>query len=454
MFSNIMGLVSTGVTSVALYFYVGTVLNQRLWAASIAVAATLVPGLFITSLYGYPSVYSLPFLVIAATMFLKAFKEADARKARALLLAGTLAYLTAALLKLDFAMMGTWFLAPLIGMGGVVNRARIAWQLIGVAVITAAVGLFMSSSVVWGESPQAFVESWNRTWAPFRSGIDIASIGYCTGFGTLGLLLLVFVHRIVRRGLREGGSLAMSWLLAVAPLWLFWALIPPLSTRHCLPGALVTAVYLGVAVAQANPRRRILAFMWPIVLVAVNWAWVEPGFKINYRLSGNLAGAYNANRNVYEACRGIVGDIVARDKNVLIMIRSLQPGQRKPRDRSYLLDAIDIQPMMKYELARNSVYLTERIEQSAVQASSRSSQRAIRGLKAQYGDGSERVVIDGRNMMAEFFFRALKYPRSDYLFYSLEPLNEHDVKNLERRGIPHKVFDLQERYEQVLNSGR
>jgi hypothetical protein len=57
-------------------------------------------------------------------------------------------------------------------------------------------------------------------------------------------------------------------------------------------------------------------------------------------------------------------------------------------------------------------------------------------------------------MMAEFFFRALKYPRSDYLFYSLEPLNEHDVKNLERRGIPHKVFDLQERYEQVLNSGR
>jgi len=426
--SNALAVLASGVTAVAAYRVALALVGRPRWAASATVGATAVPGVFFTSLYGYPSAYALALLATSAAALAAGVTAETARARRVGLAACAAAFAAAVLCKTDFALMGTWLLALALRCGRREDRARNVVFLVALAAATAALTYGAAALLVRdAHAPLQFGRGWVEDYEPYAGRYDAFPILQAAGRGTFVLLCAGGVLVALKRGAREGAMLLAACLLSAGPLWWFWASIPPLSIRHCLPGALVAGLYAGVAAAKAFPRARALAVLWPALLVAGNW-WGRPSFDLNYHLSGNLLGQYRTNRAAFAAARRVAGEIAADPRPVQVWVgRPASPA---------ILGRIDVIEMVRYRLACGAVEVRNSLPG-----------RSEYDLYARRPDGSERFLFDARvdgGTHAASFLARTRYPKEQYHFLSMTLDHAPAVEAL---GVPLTRYDLRAAFE-------
>jgi hypothetical protein len=429
--SNTLGVLAGITTTVAVYFLARTLGTGRLWAASIALGSSLVPGVFFTSLYGYPSAYALPFGVAAAAAVSHGVTRDCFRSRFLWLLAGWAAFTLMVLLKVDFALCGSLLLAVIVLQHRVTYRNVLL--LLAMAAATALIALIVPASMLshWRDMA-GFATEWNEYYKPYRGlGEDVSAIWLATGPGTLLLMAAGVVALFFRREYRLGVALVVAWLIAVAPTWSFWGSILTISTRHAVPGALFTAIFLGLVAEKLFPRRRLVAVVFPVLLLLSNWPWGSPSYDLNFDLSGNLVGTYRTNRRAFAACRNVVDQVVASDKPVQILI-----GKVASRD---VLGAIDVEPMIRYELAARAVEVRNQTNLP----------RPHYQLQTRRRDGTVHLFFDCAVCDLKKLIDDVGVGPSDISVISLA-VSESPL--LERRGIELRTFDLQKEFDRL--SGR
>jgi hypothetical protein len=345
--SNHLGVLAGILTTLAVYVLARTFAVGRLWAGSIAIGSGLIPGVFMTSLYGYPSIYALPFAIAAAAAVSHGVTR-DRRADRLLWFGiGCVAYTLLVLIKIDFALLGMMLFGVVLAQ----RRVTIGnvLLLLAIAAIAALVALICIRSMLpdFGAVTR-FASGWDNLHSPYRKEVtDYSTVWLTAGIGTLVLFAGCIVASFVRLGLRSTIILIAAWIISIGPITSFWASIPPASTRHIVPGALFTVFTLGLIAAKLFPRRRAVALLFPLLLVASNWPWAEPGYDLNYHLSGNLYKSYSVNRRVFATCHRLVDRVVS--KNTMAVIAFYDPKLE------YVPGTISLTPLVRYELTKHAI---------------------------------------------------------------------------------------------------
>jgi hypothetical protein len=345
--SNALGVLSGILLAAAVYALSRTLAVEPWWAAATAIGSSLQPGVSFLALYGYPSIYALP-LGVASAAAVSWSATCERRSERLCWFgAGAVAFVFMVLLKADFVLLGSLLLVA-VALRRKLTRSDL-WRLLGLAVVTVVV---LALSVGWmvpaGRDVGGFATMWTDFYRPLsRLDLDLASAWHATGIGTLLLLAVAFLAALLRKGARFAAGWLVAWLVAVGPTWAFWGSIHPFSTRHALPGALFTGLFLGWLAARLLPGRRLAALSLPLLIVALNWPWGRPFYDLNYDLAGDLVGSYRVNREAFAASRRAVDRILAEDKPLRVIF-----GSAVAED---VLGAIDVVPMLRYEMAARSV---------------------------------------------------------------------------------------------------
>jgi hypothetical protein len=307
----------------------------------------VIPGTFYLSLYGYPSQYALALLLASASAFAKSLKAAGRNRWPWFTVAGV-AYCGLALMKIDFALSGTFLLSVAIITGQLVDRRTAL--LPAFAAVAAGAAYAVSRIAIRGEDLVEFLKRFDQSypWQP-EAWIDTSSVTviYACGFGTAALWVValiagVVVHTERARTIRAG----VAWAIGVLPLWAFWLAHPPMSNRHAVPGALLT-VLLAALVASRVLRNVPYAWLvWLFALITINWQFGEPNFDFNYRPSGNLVRTLSVNRRAFTVADQIARNVLERREPIKVV---LGPTPRKiPRN---ILGGIDIVPSIEVAMA-------------------------------------------------------------------------------------------------------
>jgi hypothetical protein len=423
--SNALAVLSAGVVAAAAFVVARGLVSSDAWAAAAAVGATFVPGVFFTSLYGYPSAYSLAFLATSAAAVSHGVTRPTSRSRWAWLAAGGVAFVVAALFKVDFALMGTWLLVIVLLRSPRDRLRRHVAFLVGLAVVTLLV-VFATTSLLNADAGVStkFGGWWVKAFQPYGNGrLDTRSIARAVGRGTWLIVALLCAGLALRRRWREAASLGGALVLAAGPLWSFWASVPPLSTRHCIPGALVAGLFAGVLAARLFPGSRLLPIAWPVLLVASNW-WGRPYYDLNYHLSGKLFTQYRTNRAAFAAARQVSDTIAADPRPVQVWVG--------PPAMPNILGRIDIQEIVRYRLACE-----------ATEVHNRDRPGSDGNLHTRRSDGTERILFYAASRPASAFLSRTKYDPSQYHFLSVSRDSDSD---LEAHGLPLTRYDLRRAY--------
>jgi hypothetical protein len=345
--ANLGGWLCGGLTTAMCFLLLESFGASRAWAAAGAVATALVPGVFYLSLYGYPTQYALSLLLLSALLLRRA-QDRETEPARTLGLASAgLAYCAFVLMKIDFAIAGT-FLLSIVWLARGRKRPAIYW-LPGFALVAVAAVLLTANATVETEGLRGFLDR-NRSDFPWeaRNLVDASGVNvlYACGFGTLLLFAIASVVGLARRDRRaEVARLAGAWALAVAPVWLFWLARPPMTGRHAAAGVLLTALYASATAARVWPRAGAWAWLWPLLLVTTNWPFGEPNFDFNYRTSGDLAHTLQRDRRAFAVADEIARSVVARRESMKIVVGGPRPD---------VFGNIDFYPVIALALAERS----------------------------------------------------------------------------------------------------
>jgi hypothetical protein len=346
LFSNVVGwLAGAAVAGISL-----TLLRQLgcglAWSVSGALAVTWIPGAFYTSLYGYPSQWALPLLLASAAAFLRCLDAAQRRAAWTwFVLAGVL-FCLLVLMKVDFALMGTL----LLGIAVLRDRLRERWTLMLpiVAAVSGGVALLASRLLV-AESSTGFASGWMALYPGESSSlVDPISITtlYSVGLGTMLLWTAAVVVGLLRRSTRRAMlRLVVAWVVAVWPLWLFWMSRPPMSSRHALPGAVVTVLLAAQAASLVWGRRPRWAVVWLVLLIGINATLRSQSFDFNYRPSGDLMQGADRNRRAFAVATHIADRISEPVDRTKILLGRSDPD---------ILSNLDLLPFIEYAMASQS----------------------------------------------------------------------------------------------------
>jgi hypothetical protein len=423
--SNAAAVLAAGVTCAAAYVLArGLVGGSDARAAGIAAAATFAPGVFFASLYGYPSIYALAPLTVSVAALSEGVAATTVAARRIALGVCAAAFVTTVLLKVDFILMGTWLLAVALQRGRAEDRRRNVLFLVALAVATAAITYAATTLLAHDPTTSAqFGGTWARNFQPYAGGFDARAIIYATGRGTWLLLTAALAALAMRGRWREAAVSAGACLLAAGPLWSLWATMPPLSTRHCLPGALATALYAGVACAKLFPRTRLLPLFWPVLLVASNW-WGTPWHDVNYYLSGNLLRQYRVNRAAFAAADRVADRIAADPRPVLVWV-----GPRSWSSFGHL----DIIEMVRYRFACEAVEMHNRLPG-----------RSEHDLYTRRADGSEKILLY-RGRTPGSVLGQTNYPKEQYYFVSTTLDRDPEVEAL---GAKLTHYDVRKAYRE------
>jgi hypothetical protein len=343
LISNVGGWLCGGLATMLAFVLLGKLGASRGWAAAGAVASGLVPGTFYLSLYGYPSQYALPFLLGSAVAFVKVLET----KRWVWLAVAAAAYCALALVKIDFAMAGTFLLSVAIITRRTLDRRT--WLLPIFAILALTVAYLVGRLALDGDNLIQFLTRVDQQhpWKPAVLVDSSAATGvYACGFGTLLLGALALAVAVARRAHREDAiRIAIAWIIGALPLWLFWLARPPMSSRHAVPGAIVTVLLTALLASRVVKRPAYAALVWLIALVVINWPFGEPNIDFNYRPSGNLASTLSANRRAFAVGDEIARTVTERREDYKVILGLPQ---------SEVLGGIDFNPAILVEMASQS----------------------------------------------------------------------------------------------------
>jgi hypothetical protein len=343
MVTNVGGLLCAGATTALAFVLLRKLGARRGWAAAGALATELAPGTFYPSLYGYPSQYALPLLLASAVAFAHAL-ETERRKW--MVLAGVF-YCGVALMKIDFALAGTLLFSVAIMQGKTFDRRT--WLLLIFPLVAFAVSAGVGCMALEGKHLLQFlshIDEENPWSAATLVDSHVSTIFYACGFGTLGVFATTLIAGLARRELRgKVRRIAIAWAVGALPLILFWLARPPMSSRHAMPGVMMTAIIAALMASYVLPRFRYAPVVWLIGLVASNWPFGTPGYDVNYRPSGNLAAGVLVNRRAFAVAHDVARSVAERKEAVKAIIG---------RPRPDVLGSIDIVQMILVEMGARS----------------------------------------------------------------------------------------------------
>jgi hypothetical protein len=407
--SNLGGWMCGGLLSAFSFLLVREMGASRGWSAAAAVAVAFVPGTFYMSLYGYPSQFALPLLVCSAWAIARACDSG--RHVYAWLAVSAAAYTLLTLTKIDFGLAGT-FLA-----GVVVARAcwkgRVLAALPLAAVAAAAAALVVTRVAIDARNVELFLRDVGGYYAWDARQVfeaPAATVLYSCGFGTLGLFVVAGVGALWRRDSRvEALRLLAAWALGALPLWIFWMGRPPMSSRHAVPGVVVTVLVAAVLGHRAFKWRR-GPVVWVLLVVGANWWFGQPSHDFNYRPSGNLVETLRVNRRAFAVAEGIARDVVRRNESDKVLM-----GKR----RDDVLYGIDLLPFVEVAMAQKS----KRVSALG------------NGWPLEFTDARGRITRTHPNTSLS---AALRYPTRSTTYYALYG---DDLTPLKRQGKRVVSFD-------------
>ena len=304
--TNVGGWLCGGVTTALAFVLLRQMGAARAWAAAGSVAAGFLPGTFYISLYGYPSQFALPFIIASAVAYGRALDTGRI----VWLVVSCVLYCCVALMKIDFALAGSLLFAVAIVKKRTFDRT---WLLPLFPLIAIGVSFLVGIAAIDGQNLIQFLTHVDAThpWSA-EELVDshVSTIFYAIGLGTLivlGISVIVGFIRVDSR--RTTLRIVIAWLIGGAPLILFWLARPPMSTRHAMPGAFMTALFAALLMSQIRFRIRYAALLWIVAVVALNWPFGKPDYDFNYQPSGNLAGGLSMNRRAYAVVHEIARQI-------------------------------------------------------------------------------------------------------------------------------------------------
>jgi hypothetical protein len=339
--SNLIGWLAGGATTLLVFLLLRQLGASVAWSAAGAILAGWVPGTFYSSLYGYPSQFALPFLLAATVAFVTCLDSPPGRRLRWFVVACGF-YTILMFLKVDFALSGTL----LVSVAVLRRRWRNRWMLaLPTMVVCVALLFWLVQKLLVQQGYGEFVQTWSE-FHPGRPGRLLSdhslTILYGCGWMTLILWFVVLAVRVVWR--RQSGEVlreGLAWAVATTPLWLFWLLHPPMSTRHALPGILLTSLFATLGASRLLPRP-IWALLWVVAVLGGNALFGAPGFDINYDPSGRLFTALRVNQRAYAVGGEIARAVAERRENVKVVYGELQPE---------VLGGLDFHPLIEFALA-------------------------------------------------------------------------------------------------------
>lgn len=357
--ANILGWICGGL-SVVLSCWLLRLLGASLgWAASGAVVAAFVPGVFYMSLYGYPSQFGLPMLLGSSVAFACGLESSSHSARLKWMTLSAAAYCLLTLLKTDFAVMGTLLFAVAIVRQQLKNPLTLSLLLF--PILAAGVLWLVTTLVLNDTGLTGFMGGWRQSYpggqllSLFFDPGNLTVINAC-GWGTVGLAAMTILIGIFRASQRSMMlRILAAWILSSWPLWLFWmqrhlVASHPMSTRHALPGCLVTALFASLSAAMLFQQRRWTWIAWPFVVVGLNWPFGVPNYEFNYLPSGNLAAGVRMNRDAFAIGEEIGRRIAMQEAETIIIL-----GGWADRDvRAEILDGIDLVPSISIALASES----------------------------------------------------------------------------------------------------
>ena len=348
LLSNVGGWLCGGLNTALAFVLLRQLGVSRIWATSGALAAAVIPGTFYLSLYGYPSQYALTLLLASALAFARSLKTAGRNRWAWFTVAG-IAYCGLALVKIDFALSGTFLLSVAIITGQLIDRRTAL--LPAFAVVAAGAAYAVSRIAIRGEDLVGFLKRFDQSY-PWQTGAWIdassATVIYACGFGTTALWVAALIAGAVMRAERARTIRAgVAWAIGVLPLWAFWLAHPPMSNRHAVPGALLTvlfAVFVASRVLRSVPHA---GLVWLFALVTINWQFGEPNIDFNYRPSGNLARTISVNRRAFTVTEKIARTVVERREPIKVVL-----GRRLTNiPKNTILGGMDFLPSIEVAMA-------------------------------------------------------------------------------------------------------
>jgi hypothetical protein len=371
------------------------------------------------SLYGYPTQYALPLLLLSAVAYAESCNTGGGW--RWLALSGV-AFCGLALMKVDFAMAGTLLVAVAIIQRRILDRKT--W-VIPVFVLLAVGLIYAVQRLALDGDPWDFVSSFNEK-HPFAPNTrhSIRAL-YACGVGTFALWLVTIIAGLLRRDERGNTfRIIAGWAIAALPLWVFWMGHPPMTTRHVVPAAVVTALFAALTASRTFGRFRYLPAVWGMALVAINWPFGTPGLDINNFPSGDLIQSVSSNRKAFRVVDDIARQIADVREPVKVIV-----GRRQRE----AFGGIDFIPTIQVEMASRS-----------------KSSRAVK-LNVSGGYLQEFTDHDGFTTILYPYIPAGPYARfvgrrknaGYYSFWSV------DLAPLEQEGFPVKQFHPVEMLEKL-----
>jgi len=343
--SNVMGWLAGGATVTLGFVLLRQLFVPVVWSGVGAMALVWVPGAFYLSLYGYPSQFALPFLLAAASAFL-ACLDAPPHQQRRWFMVCVAAFTIFVLLKVDFVLAGSL----LVSLAILRRRLLCRWTLfLPVMVLGVAVLYWLITMLAVRQSYFEFADTWSN-YTPGRAdavlGEHSLTILYGCGWATLALWLLVLLASVFRPGHRMSALReAIAWVVATSPLWMFWLLRPPMSTRHALPGILVTVVFATLAASRMLPRPVWVAPLWLLAVLGGNAFFGSPGFDINYDPSGKLFVALQVNQRAYAVGTEVARAVCERRDSVKVIYGEADEA---------VFGGLDIHPLIEFAMACQS----------------------------------------------------------------------------------------------------
>lgn len=415
--TNVGGVICGGLICLFGYLLLIRIGASVGWALAGGAAVAFLPSTFYLSLYGYPSQYALMFLLLAALTFATMLRAVTLRDE---IVWGTItgiAFCLLALMKIDFAIAGTF----LIGVAIVMYKWRDTRTLVLPLIAALAYPVYKTVVRLTVGDDDRFADVWRRQYPWDGSAIFDASaitILYSCGLGAVILFAAAILWGLVKQRARGTAlTVATAWVVAALPLWVFWLGHPPMSARHAAPGAIITAL-LAALIASHAWRWRFAPVLWFVAVIAINWTLGTPSLNFNYKPGGNLYATLKVQHRIHTVRADIADAISAKPERAKIIVGAVDKG---------VLDGINVLLDTEILMATRSASV------SAV------------------GSGQELVFTDADGNMTTFIpywpAESLEAdPQASSGYYAVWP---SDVSSLTARGVDVKTFDVEAMFDQT-----
>jgi hypothetical protein len=348
--SNIGGWICGGVSVTLAFALLRELGASRGWASSGAVASALIPSTFYFSLYGFPSQYAVPLLLGSAVAFSRALGARTWRAGLPWLFVSGIVYCLLALTKIDFAVSGTFLIGVAVIRGKIKDSRNLA--LAAYAAVAVAAVYLVTRAAIHDENLPQFFRRWSGIYpwdTDFALDDSWTTALYSCGLGTIVLWAAAALAGFLNRRERYAViRIAIAWVVGVLPLWIFWLAHPPMSTRHALPGALITVLLAACLASRAFRGIKYAPLVWLVALITANWPLGTPNLDFNYRPSGNLIATLSTSAKARAVRNEIARRIVAQREPIKVILG--------PRQRN-VLGGVDFVPSVEIAMASQSRHI-------------------------------------------------------------------------------------------------